>query len=282
MNLKEGSKKFLSVLIIISLVLTLNLLFLGVKKVSADEYVTIINNPEGNEGGWNFGSWAYKDNYFRAFVYRTKTHKYYNYRFSLDGRIIEKVEVGVKGYVSYFFGVANDDVQVSVSWDGEETETNYSDWKTVDLGSSILNESTTWLDFTSATSWTPDKLKDGKFIVRIKHVKVKPYKETVFLNWIPVRVTYSPSADLEIEKSGPSEIIAGNELTYTITVTNNGPDTAQGVEVTDTLPSEIENATFEYSTDGTNYTSGGDWNGSYTFLDSNSNSIPLPPVQVSA
>ena len=270
MNLKEGSKKFLSVLIIISLVLTLNFLFFGVKRVSADddEYVTIINNPEGNEGGWNFGSWAYKDNYFRAFVYRTKTHKYYNYRFSLDGRIIESVKVGVKGCVACISGLGNDDVKVSVSWDGGF---NWSEWQTVDLKAGCWNETLTWLDFSGATSWTPDKLKDSNFRVKIKHKKEGNWLETVYLNWIPVKVTYSPSADLEIEKSGPSEIIAGNELTYTITVTNNGPDTAQGVELTDTLPSEIENATFECSTDGTNYTSGGNWTGSYTL------SNPLPP-----
>ncbi len=86
-------------------------------------------------------------------------------------------------------------------------------------------------------------------------------------------------ADLEIEKSGPDEAIAGKEngLTYTITITNNGPSDAQKVEVSDPLPPEIKDATFEYSEDGTNWTDGGDWNGSYTFLDSNSNSIPLHP-----
>jgi uncharacterized repeat protein (TIGR01451 family) len=47
-------------------------------------------------------------------------------------------------------------------------------------------------------------------------------------------------ADLAITKtSGPDPVIAGNDLTYTITVTNNGPSHATNVLVTDSLPSEV-------------------------------------------
>src|SRR5436190_17407573 len=46
-------------------------------------------------------------------------------------------------------------------------------------------------------------------------------------------------ADLAITKTGsPDPVIAGNDLTYTVTVTNNGPDTATSVTVTDNLPAE--------------------------------------------
>jgi len=46
-------------------------------------------------------------------------------------------------------------------------------------------------------------------------------------------------ADLAITKSdSPDPVIAGNDLTYTVTVTNNGPDTATSVNVTDNLPAE--------------------------------------------
>jgi uncharacterized repeat protein (TIGR01451 family) len=44
------------------------------------------------------------------------------------------------------------------------------------------------------------------------------------------------SADMAVTASGPSSVTAGTNATYTITITNNGPNTAQGVVLTDTLP----------------------------------------------
>jgi len=50
-----------------------------------------------------------------------------------------------------------------------------------------------------------------------------------------------PSADLRVTKSdNPDPVLAGNELYYTITVTNDGPDTASDITVTDTLPPEVD------------------------------------------
>jgi uncharacterized repeat protein (TIGR01451 family) len=45
-----------------------------------------------------------------------------------------------------------------------------------------------------------------------------------------------PSTDMSVTSSGPSSITAGTNATYTITITNNGPNPAQGVVLTDTLP----------------------------------------------
>jgi uncharacterized repeat protein (TIGR01451 family) len=50
-------------------------------------------------------------------------------------------------------------------------------------------------------------------------------------------VTPAPSTDLSIAKSdAPDPVFSGNNLTYTITVNNLGPNTANGVEVSDPLP----------------------------------------------
>ena len=47
----------------------------------------------------------------------------------------------------------------------------------------------------------------------------------------------SPSADLSIAKrDSPDSVLAGNSLTYALTVTNDGPSDATGATVTDTLP----------------------------------------------
>ena len=47
------------------------------------------------------------------------------------------------------------------------------------------------------------------------------------------------SADLSIVKSGPSNVIARDSLTYTLVVSNAGPDAAVAVEVEDTLPAGV-------------------------------------------
>ena len=48
------------------------------------------------------------------------------------------------------------------------------------------------------------------------------------------------SADLSLTKSGaPDPVTVGDTVTYTVVVTNGGPDAATGVTVTDTLPAEV-------------------------------------------
>jgi uncharacterized repeat protein (TIGR01451 family) len=45
-----------------------------------------------------------------------------------------------------------------------------------------------------------------------------------------------PAADMAVTASGPSTVTAGTNATYTITITNTGPNAAQGVVLTDSLP----------------------------------------------
>ena len=46
-------------------------------------------------------------------------------------------------------------------------------------------------------------------------------------------------ADLALTKSGPATAIAGNPITYDLTVTNNGPSDATAVSIADTLPAGV-------------------------------------------
>jgi uncharacterized repeat protein (TIGR01451 family) len=46
-------------------------------------------------------------------------------------------------------------------------------------------------------------------------------------------------ADLSIVKSGPSTVVAGNLVSYTVTASNAGPTTATNVVVADTIPSGL-------------------------------------------
>jgi uncharacterized repeat protein (TIGR01451 family) len=54
-----------------------------------------------------------------------------------------------------------------------------------------------------------------------------------------VRVSLTAIADLSVTKADfPDPVTVGNNLTYTVTLTNNGPDPATSVTVTDNLPAE--------------------------------------------
>src|SRR5205814_1226127 len=60
-------------------------------------------------------------------------------------------------------------------------------------------------------------------------------------NWGTAIANFAPSApansaDLAVTNSGPTSVTAGTSATYTITLTNNGPNAAQGVVLTDLLP----------------------------------------------
>jgi uncharacterized repeat protein (TIGR01451 family) len=59
-------------------------------------------------------------------------------------------------------------------------------------------------------------------------------------SWVELTAVNPPLADLIISKTdSPDPVLAGQNLTYTISVTNNGPSTATLVTVTDTLPGGV-------------------------------------------
>ena len=57
--------------------------------------------------------------------------------------------------------------------------------------------------------------------------------------------TLTPTSDLSIVKSNNSSVVtAGNQVSYTITVTNNGPSAVTGATVVDPLPAKLTNASW--------------------------------------
>ena len=56
---------------------------------------------------------------------------------------------------------------------------------------------------------------------------------------ITVRQPTGGVADIAIEKAGPATAVAGEQVVYTLVVTNNGPALATGVQVVDALPEGV-------------------------------------------
>jgi len=72
----------------------------------------------------------------------------------------------------------------------------------------------------------------------IDHTFVKAQTDNAFpaATYTVVGNVACGGADLAVLKTGPSTGHVGQQITYTITATNNGPQTANGVTLTDTLP----------------------------------------------
>jgi uncharacterized repeat protein (TIGR01451 family) len=139
-----------------------------------------------------------------------------------------------------------------------ENYLNHNDWRlsnVIELESIVNNaeaNSTTWLNaqgFTNVqasvywSSTTSANDTDYAWYVNMYGGFVGHYyKSYCYYVW-PVRGGQSGSLgnlDISVIKTdAPDPVSVGSNLTYTITVTNNGPDTGTGVTLTDTLPSNV-------------------------------------------
>lgn len=66
-----------------------------------------------------------------------------------------------------------------------------------------------------------------------------------------VVTTVARVADITIQKAGPSAIVAGESIRYSIIVRNNGPSDALGTIISDNIPSTITNVTWNATVFGT-------------------------------
>ena len=96
-----------------------------------------------------------------------------------------------------------------------------------------------WSDWSDPLPPGPNNIPPALAFARYLQYRVE--MSTTNPMWSPevreVVLLYSELADLTVRKEASSgAVLAGNELTYTIWITNNGPLPAQAVRVTDTLP----------------------------------------------
>ena len=105
-----------------------------------------------------------------------------------------------------------DDIKLEVSVDGGTTFLATS--RTIDI---IDSWHTYTVDVTSWTSWTVDKINNDKIWVRVTHVKDGLYERDVYLDWIPLEVTYDVLTTTTTSLS-ESSITLGASVTCTANV----------------------------------------------------------------
>jgi len=154
------------------------------------------NSPSSSPlGTWSNPTEAYvSDDTYADSDVSNAFQQYGNYGFSISPSAnIVKVEVGYEAYTD-----TDEKIGVSVSWN------NGVNWATEYVSSSLGATDpnmVTWIDFTTATSWTAEKLSNANFLTRARAIQTGVLMDGVYLDWIPVKVTYaiSPSAHADID-----------------------------------------------------------------------------------
>jgi uncharacterized repeat protein (TIGR01451 family) len=91
-----------------------------------------------------------------------------------------------------------------------------------------------------ATTWTPVTAATLSGTFSTQNLPTYGAYGAITSNYTPtsyvLTAVVTPSADVSITKSGPANVTSGQNITYTVTITNNGPDAAANVVVTDPDP----------------------------------------------
>jgi uncharacterized repeat protein (TIGR01451 family) len=165
-----------------------------------------------------------------------------------------RIDAGLKTYIVYPGIDINSSGQIGMSYmkSGTDTTTDYlSMWVTgrastdasgsmqtpviVPNGTGLTNYSDPYSRAGDLSGINVDPV-DGSFWAANEFAN-----KQALANWGTAIANFAPAgppskADLAVTKTGPSSVTAGDNATYTITLTNNGPDAAQTVVLSDVLP----------------------------------------------
>lgn len=140
-------------------------------------------------GGWDNENNAYSDGSNYATSNRDDEQcAYSGYGFTItSGATITQVRVRLDAWVaSAGGGESRDDMVLQVSADGGSTW--LATTSTYNLPSSDANSY--FVDVTSWTTWTTDKINGDMIWVRVTHDQTGSQDEDIYLDWIPIEVSY--------------------------------------------------------------------------------------------
>ena len=121
----------------------------------------------------------------------------------------------------------------------------------------IANDNSTWTFIGNATqtslgvwsaTWNSTNLPQAQYLIRAKatdnqnnttYSTDQPFLYPSNIFAVFTNSCGSPVADIAVYKTGPTNVYAGVNVTYGITVSNRGPSTATGITVADQLPTNF-------------------------------------------
>jgi hypothetical protein len=190
-------------------------------QIAADAPDVLTNSPSTTTGGWTNPTGAYADGGASTSITSAKpsaTQTYYGYGFNIpSGATITKVRVRLDAWTT-----VNEYIELQVSADGGTTWVPATPWRSAALSTT---EQTLWVDVTGYATWTPAAVNQIQ-------TRVDAYSNgaasTVYLDWIPVEVTYTPPAPTLNQRSFVWQNDDGTNVNNNTTST--APDTSLTME----------------------------------------------------
>jgi len=163
--------------------------------------------PAGVGAGWTNPAYAYSPNTtYASTATDDAMQQYGDYGINLPSSAsITKVEVGMKAY-----NTDNEKFRFYVSWDNGTDWSGYEQSGNLPLVDPVT---VTWFDFSGAIDWYPENLTDANFRTRAHACKAGGgAMGTVFLDWIPVRVTYEIGLPMYLDFAYGNATTAGFDI----------------------------------------------------------------------